>query len=234
MLTVKYAGAGPHPSRGFTACPWKICVAAFASPLFVTFIRRWCGHRREIFLAAHGVENFMSPLRVSLVCFVCAQAVRTQAGDFPFISLSWKFCVARFACVPCAIVSLHEEADPHTMSKFFVVCESASCVCDTSAKGSRRKARRKTVREHRHAHRTRPALIAGQFVRAALYLCGLPLTCSPAPRRDDVRPLEKETMRFLKNRRRRGGLTRPAVCTVPAACRSVAFPLAASAQGITN
>ena len=38
MLTVKYAGADPHTSRCFSACPWKICVAAFASPLFVTFI----------------------------------------------------------------------------------------------------------------------------------------------------------------------------------------------------
>ena len=32
MLAVKYAGAGPYPSRGFTACPWKICVAASRLP----------------------------------------------------------------------------------------------------------------------------------------------------------------------------------------------------------
>ena len=32
MLAVKYAEAGPHPSRGFPACPWKICVAASRLP----------------------------------------------------------------------------------------------------------------------------------------------------------------------------------------------------------
>ena len=37
-LAVKYAGAGPHPSRGFPACPWKICVAASRLPcLFCLF-----------------------------------------------------------------------------------------------------------------------------------------------------------------------------------------------------
>ena len=60
------------------------------------------------------------------------------------------------------------------------------------SKGEPLKARRKTVREYRQAHRTRLALVAGQFVRAALYLCGLPRIRSPAPRRDVVRPLEKE------------------------------------------
>ena len=192
----------------------------------------WSGPTSFGNLPRMPVEDLCRRFRVSLVCLYAGGAKADEC--FPPCSFGWNFCVARFACVPCAIVSLHEEADPHTMSKFFVVCESASCVCDTSAKGSRRKARRKTVREYRYTHRTRPALIAGQFVRAALYLCGLLLTRSPAPRRDDVRPLEKETMRFPKNRRRRGGLARPAVCTVPAACRSVAFPLVASAQGITN
>ncbi len=32
VLAVKYAGADPHPSRSFTACPWKICVAASRLP----------------------------------------------------------------------------------------------------------------------------------------------------------------------------------------------------------
>ena len=32
MLTVKYAGAAPHPSRTFNACPWKVCVAASRLP----------------------------------------------------------------------------------------------------------------------------------------------------------------------------------------------------------
>ena len=31
-VRVKYAGAGPHPSRGFPTCPWKICVAASRLP----------------------------------------------------------------------------------------------------------------------------------------------------------------------------------------------------------
>ena len=201
MFAVKYAGAAPHPSRGFTACPWKICVAASASPLFVLFVHRRCEDRQALFLTAHWIENFTSHA---------------------------------FACVPCAIVSLHEEAGPHTMKKGFVVCEPAFFVGATSAKGSRRKARRKTVREYRYTPRTRPASVAGQFVRAALYLCGLPRIRSPAPRRDVVRPLEKEPVRFPQNRRRRGGLTRPAVCTVTVQCRSVAFLLVASTQGITN
>ena len=156
-----------------------------------------------------------------------------MAGEcFPFLSCSWNFCVARSACIPCAVVFLHDEAP--IRRRAFPSYGGRIFVGTTSAKGSRRKARRKTVREYISASRPGPAFVAGQFVRAALYLCGPPLIRSPAPRRDVVRPLEKETMRFLKNRRRRGGLTRPAVCTVPAACRSVAFLLVASAQGITN
>ncbi len=182
----------------------------------------------------HARGRFVSPLRVSLVYCVCTQAVRRRAIDLLFSTCRWNFCVARFACVPCAIVSLHEEAGLHTMKKGFVVCEPAFFVGATSVKGSRRRRDAKRAREYRQAHRTRPAVVAGQFVRAALYLCGLLLTRSPAPRRDVVRPLEKETVRFPQNRRRRGGLTRLAVCTVAAACRSVVLPLVGCAQGITN
>ena len=63
VLTVKYAGAAPHPSRGFPACPWKFCVAAsrlpcaFLSASFVTdshssqfFLHKCCEFSR--FLSA--------------------------------------------------------------------------------------------------------------------------------------------------------------------------------------
>ena len=67
-VRVKDVGADPHPSRGFTACPWKICVAAFASPLFVPSIHRRCRHRREIFHLYHFVESFVPhALRASLM-----------------------------------------------------------------------------------------------------------------------------------------------------------------------
>ena len=40
----------------------------FASPLFVLFVRSRCGHKREIFLTAHWIENFASHAsRASLV-----------------------------------------------------------------------------------------------------------------------------------------------------------------------
>ena len=69
-VRVKYAGADSHTSRTFTACPWKICVAAFASPLFVAFIRKWCGRRRENFLSVHLVGIFVSHAsRASLVLY---------------------------------------------------------------------------------------------------------------------------------------------------------------------
>ena len=92
FCALKYAGAGPHPSRGFPACPWKICVAASRLP-----------------------------------CLFSLYAGGANTGEcFPFCSFSWKFCAARFACIPCAVVSPHEEADPHTMKVFLVVCGSAS------------------------------------------------------------------------------------------------------------
>lgn len=56
MLTVKYAGADPHTSRHFTACPWKICVAAFASPLFVALVLTRCGRRPEIAFSITQLE----------------------------------------------------------------------------------------------------------------------------------------------------------------------------------
>ena len=182
----------------------------------------------------HARGRFVSPLRVSLVCDVCTQAVRRRASGLPFSTCRRNFCAARFACIPCAMISSHEEAAPHTTKNFIVVCGSASVFATREQRGAAVRRDAKRVREYRQAHRPCPAFVAGQFVRAALYLCGLLLTRSPAPRRDVVRPLEKEPVRFPQNRRRRGGLTRPAVCTVPAACRSVAFLLVASAQGITN
>ena len=65
------------------------------------------------------------------------------------------------------------------------------------SKGETPKARRKTARKYRYSYRMGPAFAAGQFVRAASnFCCGLPRIRSPASRRDVVRPLEKETVRF--------------------------------------
>ena len=70
---------------------------------------------------------------------VCFQAVQKRASDFFFYFMWLEFCVARSACIPCAVVFLHNEADPHTTRKFFIVCGSAFFVGATSAKGSRRR-----------------------------------------------------------------------------------------------
>ena len=182
----------------------------------------------------HARGRFVSPLRVSLVCCVCTQAVRIRASAFLFSHAVGIFVSHALACIPCAMISSHEEAGPHGTKNFLVVCGSASVFAIREQRDAAVRRDAKRAREYRYTHHTGPAFVAGQFARAALYLCGLLRIRSPAPRRDDIRPLEKETVRFLKNRRRRGGLTRPAVCTVPAACRSVAFLLVASAQGITN
>ena len=68
-VRVKYAGADPHPSRGFTACPWKICVAASASPLFVLFVRRRCGGGRVLSSLLIWLEFLCRTLRVRPLCY---------------------------------------------------------------------------------------------------------------------------------------------------------------------
>ena len=87
VLAVKYAGADPHPSRGFSACPWKICVAAFASPLFVLFVRRRCGHRWEIFHLSHDVGiSVPHASRASLMLWFHLMKKRTHTGRKIFSS----------------------------------------------------------------------------------------------------------------------------------------------------
>ena len=145
VLTVKYAGAGPHPSRGFPAYPWKICVAASCLP-----------------------------------CLFCLFAGGEEAGEwFPFCSCSWNFCVARFVGIPCAIVSLHEEAGPHTMKKGFVVCEPASAFALREQRGAAEGATQNragipVLVSHAPGVRRR-AVRAGRFLICAAFI-------SPAPR----------------------------------------------------
>ncbi len=179
-------GAGLH-SNGRGAAPVLDCwfSGGAAQTQYKMFLRtsrgvkcgaccEVCGSGPSSFetLQRMPVEDLCRRFRVSLVCDVCAQAVRTQAEDFPFISLSWKlyvaalrlpclfslyaggaetdecfsflscswnFCVARFACIPCTDVSLHDEAGPHRTKNFLVICGSAFFVGATSAKGSRRR-----------------------------------------------------------------------------------------------
>ena len=99
----------------------------------------------------------MSPLRVSLVCNVCTQAVRRRASVFLLAYVVGMFVPHAFTCIPCTVVSLHKETDPHTSKTFSVVCGAAFFVRATSAKGAAKR-RRKTAREYRQAHRTRPAI----------------------------------------------------------------------------
>ena len=228
-------GAGLH-SNGRGAAPVHACLFAggAAQAQYKMFLRtsrgvkcgaccEVCGSETTSFARLHRMpvedlcRRFASPLFVGVV--------RRRCGDGRafFLTAHWieNFVSHAFAYIPCAIVSLHEEADPHTTRKFFIVCGSAVMFATREQRGAAVRRDAKRAREYRYSSRTRPALIAGQFVRAALYLCGLLRIRSPAPRRDVVRPLEKETVRFLKNRT--GGLMRPAVCTVPAASSFVTF-----------
>ena len=141
----------------------------------------------------------MSPLRVSLVC-LCAGGANT--GEcFSFLSCSWNFCVARFACIPYVILSHHEEADPHTTNTFLVVCGPASVFATREQRGAAVRRDAKRAREYRQSHRMSPAFAAGQFVRAASYLMrpsslplpGLAPGCHPAIRkRDGAVPVEPQ------------------------------------------
>ena len=144
-VRVKYAGAGPHTLRGFSACPWKICVAASRLP-----------------------------------CLFCLCADGVVAGEwFPSCSCSWNVCVARFACIPCAMVSHHDEAAQHTVRKLFIACGAAFFVGATSAKGSRRRRDAKphgnTGRRIARARRPSPGSSCGPRFICAAFL-------SPAPR----------------------------------------------------
>ena len=157
VLAVKYAGAGPHPSRGFPACPWKICVAASRLPCLFCLYAGDADTGGRFSLQRMGLEVLCRTLRVHPLCCYLSSRESGPTYDKKVSCRMW----VRFLCLR------------HV------------------SKGEPLKARRKTVREYRHAHRTRPAFAAGQFVRAALYLCGLLLTRSPAPRPDIVRPLKK-------------------------------------------
>ena len=162
--------------------------------------------------STHARGRFVSPLP-RLPCLYRLYTGGAEADEyFPSYSFGWKFCVARFACVPCAVVSLHEEADPHTMKVFLVVCGAASVFATREQRGDAVRRDAKRAREYRYSSRTRPAFVAGQFVRAASLLCGLLRIRSPAPRRDVFRPLEKETMRFPQNRTGRADASRSLYC----------------------
>ena len=133
MLAVKYAGADPHPSRGFPACPWKICVAASRLPcLLCLYADGAMAGECFPFLFSHVVGIFVSALCSSLILFFLFMTKQTHIRRKPFSTYVGPLLCLRYV-----------------------------------SKGEPPKARRKTVREYRQAHRTRPAFVAGQFVRAA-------------------------------------------------------------------
>ena len=90
MLTGKYAGSSPHPSRIFPACPWKFCVAAsrlpcaFLSSLFVT------GSHSSQFFPRKCCELFSVSLCVKDISLITQGAPRFPAKGF--------FCA--YICLP--------------------------------------------------------------------------------------------------------------------------------------
>ena len=67
-VRVKYAGACPHPSRGFTACPWNFCVAASRLPCLFCLcaVGEKTGGRFSIYLIS--LEFLCRTLRVRPLC----------------------------------------------------------------------------------------------------------------------------------------------------------------------
>ena len=96
----------------------------------------WSGPTSFARLHRMPVEDLCRRFRVSLVCFVCTQAVRRRARDFPFTSYGWNFCVARFACIPYAVIYPHEKADPHGTKNSLVVYGSASVFATREQRGA--------------------------------------------------------------------------------------------------
>ena len=131
--------------------------------------------------STHTRGRFVSPLRVSLVCFVCAQAVRRRASAFLPAHLVVSFVSHAFACVPCAIVSPHKEADPHTTKNFIVVCGSASVFAIRKQRGAavRRDAKPcgNTGTRLARARRSSPGSSCGP-----LFICAAFLVSAPRPR----------------------------------------------------
>ena len=143
-----------------------------------------CGSGPTSFARLHRmpVEDLCRRFRVSLVCFVCAQAVRRQAGDFPFISFRWKFCVARFACIPYAVIYPHEKADPHRTKNSLVVCGSASVFATREQRGAavRRDAKPcgNTGTRLTRARRSSPGSSCGPLFICAAFLVSVPRPCA--------------------------------------------------------
>ena len=105
-VRVRYAGAGPHPSRTFLTCPWKFCVAAFAAPLFVTVGLTRCEDRWEIF-SSFIPSGFSRPLCRTVCALGCGPTSFTVRsvqcrGFFPFSLRKKIFLIRRDApsCLP--------------------------------------------------------------------------------------------------------------------------------------
>ena len=70
--------SGPTSFARLPRMPVEDLCRRFASPLFVLFVRRRCGHRREIFLAAHGIGSFVPH---AFACIPCAVIYPHEKAD---------------------------------------------------------------------------------------------------------------------------------------------------------
>ena len=68
VLAVKYAGADPHPSRGFPACPWKICVAASRLPCLFSLYAGGADTGGKFSIYLMQLEFLCRTLRVHPLC----------------------------------------------------------------------------------------------------------------------------------------------------------------------
>ena len=147
--------------------------------------------------STHARGRFVSPLRISLVCFICAQAVRRRASAFlpAHLVVSFVSHASRASLVQCFLLI---KKQTHIRRKTFSSYVGPLLCLRYVSKGEPPKARRKTVREYRQAHRTCPAFVTGHVRAAFLFVrpssCPLPSPapgCHPAIRKRDGAVSEK-------------------------------------------
>ncbi len=86
-VRVKYAGAAPHPSLYFPACPWKICVAASRLPCLLCLCADGAQSGKWFNFQHMTIEFWCRTLsRASLMRFFLIMKKRTHIRRIPFSS----------------------------------------------------------------------------------------------------------------------------------------------------